>query len=492
MARLRGRHEDFPDAGIAQAHGMALRVPVVEIANDGNEFGIGSPDGEANSIDRIECCGVRTEGFPGFVKRAFGVQMEIEIRDHVAKTVGVVEHGLAAVEIVDVEPVGAWLALQFGDEEAFAMALLHRHRGALDDDTCRFGLRQEGADLPRGLSFFDVDGMGPEDAEGVAVISPNDCFHFGGIHGNFDYMALTELHLHLEGTVDRDTVMMLDPSLTREEVDRMWRFTDFEGFLGCFKFIVQRLRGPEDYALITRRMIESLASHGVDYAEVTLAVGVVLWREFDFAEVWRAIRAAQKEACARTGIEIWWNLDAIRQFGPEHVMRVARVAAEYVGDGAISFGIGGDEIRGPARDFRDAYKYAKDAGLRLTAHAGETGGADSIWGALEIGAERIGHGIRAVDDPELMRRLRDERIPLEISITSNVLTGAVWSLEEHPVRRLFEAGVPITLNTDDPGVFDTDLTQEFEIARKVFGFSEAELAQTLAWAEEFRFGGKPE
>jgi len=144
-------------------------------------------------------------------------------------------------------------------------------------------------------------------------------------------------------------------------------------------------------------------------------------------------------------------------------------------------------LRGPASGFRDAYLYAKDAGLRLTAHAGETDGPESIRAALDIGAERIGHGIRAVDDPELMRRLRDERIPLEICITSNVRTGAVTSLAAHPVRKLFDAGVPITLNTDDPGVFETDLRREFTLARNVFGFSENELAEIAAAADTFRF-----
>jgi aminodeoxyfutalosine deaminase len=300
-------------------------------------------------------------------------------------------------------------------------------------------------------------------------------------------MALAELHVHLEGTVDRETVMLLDPSLAREEVDRVWSFTDFTGFLDCFKFIAQRLRGPNDYALITRRMIESLARHGVGYAEVTLSAGVVLWRGFDFNSVWRAIREAQAETCGRAGVEVWWNLDAIRQFGADHVTEVAHLAASYAGDGVVSFGIGGDELRGPVREFRDAYRYAKGAGLHLTAHAGETDGPDSIRGALEIGAERIGHGIRAVDDPELMRHLKDEQIPLEISITSNVRTGAVGSYGDHPVRKLFDAGVPITLNTDDPGVFDTDLTLEYNIASDMFAFSESELAQVRSCAERFRF-----
>ncbi len=300
-------------------------------------------------------------------------------------------------------------------------------------------------------------------------------------------MGRVELHVHLEGTVDRETVMLLDPGVTREAVDAAWSFSTFAGFLDCFKFIAQRLRGPRDYALITRRMMQQLACQGVTYAEVTLGAGVVLWRGFDFRSVWRAIREAQHEAFAHWPVEVCWNLDAIRQFGPEHVMEVAKVAADYVGDGAISFGIGGDEVGGPAEGLRAAFAYARDAGLRLTAHAGETAGPESIRAALALGAERIGHGIRAVDDPDLMRRLREEQIPLEVCITSNVKTGAVSSLAAHPVRRLFDAGVPITLNTDDPGVFETDLTREFALARNVFGFSQTELARIAQAAERFRF-----
>jgi adenosine deaminase/aminodeoxyfutalosine deaminase len=300
-------------------------------------------------------------------------------------------------------------------------------------------------------------------------------------------MALTELHVHLEGTVDRETVMLLDPSLSREQVDRAWEFTDFAGFIGCFKFIAQRLKGPGDYALITRRMIESFACQGIGYAEVTLGAGVILWRGFRFDDVWRAIRDAQIEAGAASGVEVWWNLDAIRQFGPDHVMDVARVASRYVGDGAISFGIGGDEIAGPAAGFAAAYRYARDAGLRLTAHAGETDGPDSIRAALAIGAERIGHGIRAADDPGLLRQLREEGIPLEVSITSNVKTGAVRSLADHPLRRIIDAGVPVTLNTDDPGIFETTLANEFETARRFCGLTESEIAQTTRNANRYRF-----
>jgi adenosine deaminase/aminodeoxyfutalosine deaminase len=297
-------------------------------------------------------------------------------------------------------------------------------------------------------------------------------------------MVLSELHLHLEGTIDRECVRLLDPSVTPEQADAVWNFTDFAGFLDCFKFAAQRLRGPDDYFLITRRMIDSLTAQGIGYAEVTLAAGVVLWRGFDFDPVWRAVRAAQKES----PVEIHWNLDAIRQFGPDHVMQVARLAASYAGDGAISFGIGGAETLGPAAGFAEAYRYARGAGLRLTAHAGETDGPDSIRAALAIGAERIGHGIRAVDDPSLVAELRDRGIPLEVCITSNVCTGAVPDLASHPVRILFDAGVPITLNTDDPGMFACTLASEYALAARQFGFTETELDVIRANGWNYRFG----
>jgi aminodeoxyfutalosine deaminase len=300
------------------------------------------------------------------------------------------------------------------------------------------------------------------------------------------FTPLCELHLHLEGSVDPATLCMLDPGLTPQEAAQPYRFTSFSGFIECFKFIALRLRTPEEYALVTRRLVAALAEQGVQYAEVTLSAGVLLWKGREIAPYYDAVRAAGREG----PVEIRWNLDAVRHFGPEPAWRVAEFAAqklhEELGDGVLSIGIGGDELRGPASWFRDVYAFARSRGLRLTAHAGETDGPASIWAALEIGAERIGHGIRAVDDPVLLRHLRDHQIPLEVCLTSNVSTGAVGRIESHPLRRLYEAGVPLTLSTDDPGVFRCTLREEFEAAKRL-GLGERELRGIAQNAAKYRF-----
>jgi aminodeoxyfutalosine deaminase len=154
----------------------------------------------------------------------------------------------------------------------------------------------------------------------------------------------------------------------------------------------------------------------------------------------------------------------------------------------VAIGLGGFETGAPARDFADLYQQARDRGLHTVCHAGETSDAQNVWDALEIGSERIGHGIRAGDDPRLMEHLREKNIPLEICISSNIRTGAVVSLEAHPVRKLFDAGVPITLNTDDPALFGCSLASEFALARDRFGFTEQELSVIDQNSFRFAFG----
>jgi adenosine deaminase/aminodeoxyfutalosine deaminase len=196
-----------------------------------------------------------------------------------------------------------------------------------------------------------------------------------------------------------------------------------------------------------------------------------LWKEQDFGPIFDAIRTAAAESPVQTR----WILDAVRQFGTDHVMRVAQLAVERREQGVVAFGIGGSESRGPAELFTDAFAYARSEGLHVVAHAGESMGPESIWAALALGAERIGHGIAASCDEKLMAHLREHDIPLEICVTSNLVTGVVKSLEEHPVRRLYDAGVPITLNTDDPAMFRCTLEGEYRLAAERFGFTETEL-----------------
>ncbi len=284
-------------------------------------------------------------------------------------------------------------------------------------------------------------------------------------------MNRAELHVHLEGSVEPETLLELDAALTREEIAAATSYSDFAGFLKSFVWVNKRLRKPEDYARVARRLFERLESEGVTYVEVTLSAGVVLWKQQPFAPVYDAVA---REA-ARSRITVRWILDAIRQFGVETAKPVFELAAERVGDGVVAVGIGGDEERGPAHWFTDLYRAARDRGLRLTCHAGESTGPESIWEALAIGAERIGHGIRAIEDPALLARLIETNVPLEVCITSNVRTGAVASLAEHPVKRLWDAGVPIVLNTDDPALFDCTLSSEYDLAARAFGFTAEQL-----------------
>jgi adenosine deaminase/aminodeoxyfutalosine deaminase len=297
-------------------------------------------------------------------------------------------------------------------------------------------------------------------------------------------MKKAELHVHLEGSIGPETLLQIDPSLSRQEIEAHLTCTSFPEFLQGYIWVTKKLETPEHYALATRHLLESLAGQGVTYAEVTLSAGVVLWKQQDLAAVYDAVwRESQ-----RSSVQTFWILDAIRQFGAEKGLDVARFAVSRREQGVVAYGIGGDEVRGPAHWFRDVFAYARDGGLRLVCHAGETAGPESVWGALAIGAERIGHGIAAAKDPALMAELRAGDVPLEVCISSNICTGAVESLEAHPVRLLYDAGVPITIHTDDPAFFRTTLAREYELAEKVFGLPPEDLAAN-SFRYAFRAGG---
>jgi aminodeoxyfutalosine deaminase len=294
-----------------------------------------------------------------------------------------------------------------------------------------------------------------------------------------------ELHVHLEGSIEPGTLLEIAPSLSRSEVMARYEYATFTEFLQNFGWVAKKLTEPEHYAIATRRLLERLEEQNVQYAEITLSAGVILWKQQDPAAVHQAVR----EAAARSSVRTFWIWDAVRQWGVDRAWQAMELAAARINDGVVAFGLGGDEANGPAREFAGLFREARQRGLRLLCHAGEVTDAGSVWQALEIGAERIGHGIRAIDDPVLVHHLADRNIPLEVCPSSNIRTGAVGNFPEHPLRKLFDAGVPVILNTDDPPMFHTTLLGEYELAAKHFAFTEEELAQLAA--NSFRYAFQP-
>jgi len=306
-----------------------------------------------------------------------------------------------------------------------------------------------------------------------------------------------ELHLHLEGSVDPPTMAELSrryntplPTennrydvtgsgdvLTEDDVRRLYSYKDFKGFLMAFKSVTERLRTPEDYELVTYRLMQKLRQQNIVHAEVYVSVGVIRWRGQPVEPIFEGLERGRERGQRDFGVSLLWIFDAVRHFGPEAAGEVFDLAARLRDRNVVGIGIGGDEARGPAEGFRDLYKKAADNGLRLTAHAGETTGPESVWGALNIGAERIGHGLSAVSDPELVEVMAQKQVPVEICITSNLRTGACKELQEHPVKKFFDEGLMITLSTDDPAMFQTSLNKEYEIARQEFSFSEEHLRE---------------
>jgi adenosine deaminase/aminodeoxyfutalosine deaminase len=306
-----------------------------------------------------------------------------------------------------------------------------------------------------------------------------------------------ELHLHLEGSVDPATLAELSRRyntplltennrydvagsgdvLTEDDVRRLYSYRDFNGFLMAFKSVTERLRSPEDYELVTYRLMQKLRQQNVVHAEVYVSVGVIRWRGQPVEPIFEGMERGRERGQRDFGVSLLWIFDAVRHFGPQAASEVFDLAARLRERNVVAIGIGGDEARGPAEGFRDLYKKAADNGLRLTAHAGETTGPESVWGALNIGAVRIGHGLSAESDPELMEVMAQKQVPVETCITSNLRTGACKELQEHPVRKFFDEGLMITLSTDDPAMFQTSLNKEFEIAQQEFSFSEDHLRE---------------
>jgi aminodeoxyfutalosine deaminase len=291
-----------------------------------------------------------------------------------------------------------------------------------------------------------------------------------------------ELHLHLEGSIEPSTLLELrqrhgESLATLAEAEQLSNFTDFAGFLAAFKDVTAHLCSADDYELITYRLMEKLKSQNILHAEVTVSVGVCLWRQQEFPAIFEGLERGRQRGERDFGISLLWIFDAIRQFGAEKAQAVLDLAIQFRGRNVIAFGIGGDELKGPPDLFAGVFARAAEHGLHLTAHAGESAGPESIWGALNLKAERVGHGLTAVQDPELIEELAQRQIPIEICITSNLRTGCLASLADHPVRRYFDQGLMLTLNSDDPAMFRTSLVDEYALAQEHFGFTDDHLRE---------------
>ena len=298
-----------------------------------------------------------------------------------------------------------------------------------------------------------------------------------------------ELHLHLEGCVTSDTLWQLAErhrtslfQQGRGAADQLYQYSDFSGFLEAFKTVCQHLQTPDDYELVTYETLRQLAQQNVRYAEIIVSAGVMLWKgenvRLDFESILFGYARAQRE----TGIRVQWIFDAVRHFGTDAAWSVVHEAVALKDQGVVALGIGGDERQFAAATFREVFDYAGSNGLHLTAHAGEAVGPESIWSALsELHAERIGHGFTAIQDARLVDHLAKEQIPVEVCLSSNLRTGVLADLSNHPLRRYLDKKMVISLNTDDPALFATDLNREYLLAHQKLGLSQAQL-KTLAKA----------
>jgi aminodeoxyfutalosine deaminase len=315
----------------------------------------------------------------------------------------------------------------------------------------------------------------------------------------FARLPKAELHLHLEGCLMPSLLVQLaarhGEKLSLETVSERYNTRTFSEFLELFKWATSYLRKPEDYARLTAYALQELHRQNCRYAEITLSVGVMLLRNQDLDANFAAILQSANQHAPHPP-KVLWIFDAVRQFGPAKAMDVARAAVRLKSAGVVAFGLGGNEESLPASDFRAVYDYVAGDGLHRVAHAGEMSGPQSIRDAVEVlGAERIGHGIAAIRDPQLMDKLIERQIPLEICPQSNLRTGALAKLigiecarlEDHPLLKFVARGVPVTLSTDDPAMFHITLNDTYALAASGMHLTTAQLVSIAAAGFHYSF-----
>ena len=299
-------------------------------------------------------------------------------------------------------------------------------------------------------------------------------------------MPKAELHVHLEGSVYPETLLSLArkhgrclPFRTAREADDWFTFRDFPHFIEVYVEICSCLLDEWDFEYITIEMAKRAREQNLRYMEVTFApVSILNPRTSALPDVVIAgLRSGAEQASRYLDVDMQFIFDPVRGRSPEEVAASARWWAENAGDKLVGFGLGGLEYGNPASRFRESFDLVRRAGARLSLHAGETAGPESVRDAIEVGTERVGHGVRSIEDSDLVEELAHSQMLLEVSPTSNICLGVFPDYESHPIKRLFDAGVPLTVNSDDPPMFSTTLTREMELLVERFDFTLSDLVQ---------------
>ena len=301
-------------------------------------------------------------------------------------------------------------------------------------------------------------------------------------------MAKADLHVHLVGSAAPHTVAGLaarhpecgvpaDPDQLRE----FFAFRDFAHFIEVYTAVSELVRRPDDIVSLVAGLAADMRAQGTAYAEVTVTPSSHMGARIGAGELAAALDAGARAARAG-GIELAWVYDIAGGDGPDNARATLDAALRHPPTALVGFGLGGAEAGVRRASFRAEFAAARAAGLHSVPHAGESTGPQEVWAAIDtLGAERIGHGIAAAEDPQLLARLREDQITLEVCPSSNAATGVVATLAAHPLPRLFAAGVPVVLGSDDPPMFGTTLLEEYRRARDVLGLTAAQL-RTLARA----------
>jgi adenosine deaminase len=319
------------------------------------------------------------------------------------------------------------------------------------------------------------------------------------LHTFITQMPKVELHLHLEGTVQPATLLEIAqrnrveiPARDVAGVAQLFKYRSFQEFLIVFMSLARALVYGEDFEQIAYELGIQLAQQHVLYAEVMISPSQYFNRGLDLDEIIQGAVAGFQRAEREYGVRTGLVFDYGRQFGVEDAWKILEIALRNRPH-VVAWSIGGDEANYPAELYAGVFAAARKAGLRVMAHAGEVRGAESVWSAVKhLHCERIGHGIRSADDPQLVAYLREHQVALDISITSNFRTGATIDPYSHPIRRLYDAGVKVTINTDDPTFFETTLTNEYRLAAEMFGFQIDDLTHVALNAAHAAFLPGPE